>query len=392
MSTSTAVRPVTGAPRGRGRRAIAWTAIAVFILVAALLGVALFGAQPWAGKAPMDADSAAPDGARALVQVLEQHGVQVEVVRDRQSALDALHRTAATLALPDSPYLSDQALTGLVDAAADTVVIQPRARSLRLLFNGSTPEGYASRALAPECELPVAQRAGDISAAELAHAGGGVTACYPGEDGAVLLQVRRDAGTVSSLDGESLLSNEHLAEHGNAALGIGLLGSRTTLVWYTPTINDSDLSAAPTLGSLTPSWVSPVIVLLLVAGIAAGVWRGRRFGPLVAENLPVTVRVGETAEGRARLYARSHDAAHALEQLRRGARLRMTRLLGLGPAASPDDLADAVAARLGAHRSVVRGILNDTVPQGDRDFARLAADLTDLEAALRAAIRPGGSR
>jgi hypothetical protein len=138
--------------------------------------------------------------------------------------------------------------------------------------------------------------------------------------------------------------------------------------------------------------VSPVIVLLLIAGIAAGIWRGRRFGPLVAENLPVTVRVGETAEGRARLYARTHDAAYALDQLRQGARLRMGRLLGLGPAASPSDLADAVAARLGADRATVRGILNDTVPHGDRDLAHLAADLNDLEAALRAAIRPGGSR
>jgi hypothetical protein len=70
----------------------------------------------------------------------------------------------------------------------------------------------------------------------------------------------------------------------------------------------------------------------------------------------------------------------------------MGRLLGLGPAASPSDLADAVAARLGADRATVRGILNDTVPHGDRDLAHLAADLNDLEAALRAAIRPGGSR
>lgn len=392
MSQSTAARPAWASPRGRGRRAAVWTAIGIFLVLSALLGVALFGAQPWARKAPMDADSAGPDGARALVQILEQHGVEVEVVRDRQSALDALHRTAATLALPDSPYLSDSALTTLVDAAADTVVIEPRARSLRLLFHGSTPEGFASRAVAPACELPAAQRAGTVSPAEVARAGAGVTACYPADGGAVLLQVPRNAATVSSLDGVSLLSNAHLAEHGNAALGIGLLGSRTTLVWYTPTIDDSDLAAAPTLGSLTPSWVSPVIVLLLVAGIAAGIWRGRRFGPLVAENLPVTVRVGETAEGRARLYARSHDAAHALDQLRYGARLRMARLLGLAPATAPNDLADAVAARLGADRAAVRGILNDTVPYGDRDLARLAADLTDLEAALHAAIRPGGSR
>jgi hypothetical protein len=384
--------PADGTRAGRAPRVAAWVAIGVGLVLAGLLGAVLFGAQPWAKKAPLDAESAAPTGARALVQILEQHGVQVEVVRDRQSALDALRRTPSTLAVPDSPYLSDAALRELVDTAADAVVIQPRARSLRLLFEGSTPAGFASAALPPACDLATARRAGTISAAALAKPGADVAACYPGDGGAALLQVTRASGPLSALDGGSLLSNEHLAENGNAALGIGLLGTRTTLVWYTPSIADSDLSAAPTLGSLTPEWVSPVIVLLLAAGVAAGVWRGRRFGPLVAENLPVTVRVGETAEGRARLYSRAHDAAHALDQLRHGAVARIARLLGLAPAAAPHDVADAAAARLGADRAMVRAILVDSVPRSDRDLAQIAGDLHDLEAAVRAAVRPGGPR
>ena len=55
----------------------------------------------------------------------------------------------------------------------------------------------------------------------------------------------------------------------------------------------------------------PVIVLLLTAGLAAAIWRGRRFGPLVPERLPVTVRAAETTEGRARLYAHARDAVYS---------------------------------------------------------------------------------
>ena len=83
---------------------------------------------------------------------------------------------------------------------------------------------------------------------------------------------------MAAVDGRAVFTNEHLAEAGNAALAVNLLGRHPTLVWYMPSIADSDLAAGdPTLGELTPPWVSPVIVLLLTAGVTAAIWRGRRF-------------------------------------------------------------------------------------------------------------------
>ena len=48
------------------------------------------------------------------------------------------------------------------------------------------------------------------------------------------------------------------------------------------------------------------LVVVLVA-----LWKGRRLGPLVAEQLPVVVRASETVEGRGRLYRsrRARDRA-----------------------------------------------------------------------------------
>src|SRR5690606_10163416 len=115
--------------------------------------------------------------------------------------------------------------------------------------------------------------------------------------------------------------------------------------------------------------------LLLVAGAAAAIWRGRRFGPLVAERLPVTVRASETTEGRARLYAQSRDAVHAADQLRLGALARIGQLMGLGPAASATDIADAAAARAGVDRGSARRLLLDDIPAGDADLVALSLQL-----------------
>jgi hypothetical protein len=122
----------------------------------------------------------------------------------------------------------------------------------------------------------------------------------------------RDGKFLALVEGASLFTNEYLAQRGNAALGLALLGQTDHVVWYVPSLSDSDLEWDPasSLGNLTPDWVTPAILLLLIAGIAAGIWRGRRFGPLVAETLPVTVRASETMHGRAHLTARSGDAEH----------------------------------------------------------------------------------
>jgi acyl-homoserine lactone acylase PvdQ len=132
-------------------------------------------------------------------------------------------------------------------------------------------------------------------------------------------------------------------------------------------------------------------VLLLAAALVAALWRGRRFGPLVTERLPVTVRANETTIGRARLYANARDAPHALDELRRAARGRLERLLGLPTRTDAGQIVDAVTDRLGADRARVRAILVDDRPRTDRDLVAAADRLRDLEASVRAAVRTEGT-
>jgi hypothetical protein len=379
---------VAAAP-SRRRRIAAWTAIGIVLLVVGGAGAWISGLGDWTQRGALDPESAGPAGTRAIARILEQNGVEVMVTRDRLAAAEALAQRSATLALPDAPALSDDGLRALTAGAADVVLLDPRSRTLELLLPGSSPVGEADGApVDPACPRDEAQRAGAVMPGAVYLAGDEVTACYPSGAGAGLL-VAEDGGTrVAALDARALLANDVLADDGNAALGLNLLGRHAVVVWYLPTLADSDIEDTDvTLGELTPPWVSPAIVLLLAAGVAAGVWRGRRFGPLVAERLPVTVRAAETAEGRARLYSRARDAEHAADQLRLDTLDRLARLVGLGPSASALEVSDAAAAVSGRDPRAVRAALVDGVPASDADLVALSVTLRDLERAVHAAAR-----
>lgn len=375
----------------RRRRALGWIAIAVVLVIVAIAGTMLSGARQWSQREVLDPESAGPDGTRALAHVLREHGVEVTVARDRDATLAALSQGDATLVLADSALLTDQHLSEVTDAATDVVLIDPRARSLRVLLPSSQPAGVApDTAVEPDCDIATASRAGAITPGAVFSPGPDATGCYAAGDGfGLLVTTDRSTGVrIAAVDGRALFTNEHLADGGNAALGIGLLGGHRSVVWYVPGPEDAAGEAPPSLGDLTPPWVSPAIVLLLCAALAAAVWRGRRFGPLVLERLPVTVRARETTEGRARLYARARDTVHAADQLRVGTATRLARMLGLGPTATAIEIADASAARVGASPALVRGILLDDLPATDAELVALSDRLRDLEAAVLRAVRP----
>ncbi len=386
MSAVTAARP-----RSRGRAALGWIALAVGLLLVSLVG-GLFVYGGYTERALLDPDSAGPDGTRAVVRVIEQQGVRVIVARDRPAAERALAGADATLVMRDAPMLSDDALRELSSRARHVVLVEPRSRALDVLMNGSSLGGFVDDTTAADCAVAAPDNARTARVGELLVAGDGVTGCFPVGSEFGLLSLEDGGRSVTALDGLSTLTNSTLPREGDAALALGVLGKTDTLVWYVPAPADADPGAAPpTLSELTPPWVTPAIALLLLSALTAAIWRGRRFGPLVTERLPVTVRATETTEGRARLYATARDAPHALDELRRASRTRLVRLLGLAARTSPPDVADAVAERLGADRSRVRGILVDDVPRTDRDLVAAADRLRDLEESVRVAVRTEGT-
>lgn len=375
--------------QARRRSRMSWLGIGIGIVAlgAVLAVIASLARMPTQGL--LDPEAAGPDGSRALTQILQQQGVRVTVARDRDAREAAVgNGDGVTLVVGTTGALADEEVEGLVDAADDVVFVDPWTRDLRVLFGGELT-GTGTGPQAPACDLSDARRAGEVTVGRVFDAPEADSVCYPDGIGSALAVSENAHGRVAAIDGRTLFTNATLASDGNAALGVNLLGRQPHLVWYLPAIGDSTVDLPPpTLAELTPPWVTPAIVLLMLAGVAAAIWRGRRFGPLVAENLPVSVRAAETTAGRARLYARSGDPTHAADQLRIGTLRRLARLLGLGPAAAAPEISDAAAARLSADARMLHGILIADPVSTDSDLVDLADRLRSLENAVARAVRP----
>ncbi len=200
-----------------------------------------------------------------------------------------------------------------------------------------TSSGSSGETRTAECDDPDAVAAGTITASGTLQAQDATAVvCFPppgapattgGAYGVTTVAGQR----IAVLTDRGVLSNERLADEGNAALALRILGVHERLVWYIPSEQDREPvePGAPAITGVVPPvvWVLG-LQLLLVAAVAA-FWRGRRLGRVVTEKLPVVVRSGETTRGRGRLYRRSRSFGHAAAALRAGTTARSCARLGL---------------------------------------------------------------
>ena len=390
---------ITPTVRRSLRRGLYWAVAIGALLAFGLVMVALNGAGRVAARG--GAGETAPTGSRALVEVLRDQGVDVIVTGTLEQSRAELENLSqldggpgATLFVGDARgILGDDQWGEVLGLADHTVIAEPTSLALDGLGidalvagpldsgdpEAGSPEGDdAGRVtLDAGCRVPAAQRAESISAAGVGYSTLEGTICFDaGQAGAALVSLDVDGRQVTVLGAGTALQNDDITRAGNAALVLGLLGEHETLVWYQP--SPADLST-PTFAELTPGWFNPVAWLALLVGLAAAVWRGRRLGPVVIENLPVVVKTTETMEGRARLYAREGSRLRALDALRVGTLRRLADGLALGRAAGVDDIIIAVAGITGRDQQSLRALLVGTEPGSDRDLVQLSDRLLELE-------------
>ncbi|MFE6995276.1 DUF4350 domain-containing protein [Microbacterium sp. NPDC057659] len=375
-------------PRGRWRRWVGWLVVALMVIGGTAIAARLVTTPPAVG-AMLDPEGPGDVGARALAEILRQQGIDVTVVRSYAEVRSHLD-DGATLAMADPLYLTDETVQALVADAPRTVLLSGSARMLRLFRLGESAVGESGPVTAA-CDLPEFARVGTILPGRMFSPSVNTTGCFTDQDeNAAVLVDYSSSQRISLVDGTVLFTNDRLAQNGNAALGLALLGQTGHVVWYVPSSGDSDITgeAQESLGSLTPGWVTPAILMLLLAGLAAALWRGRRFGPLVAETLPVTVRASETMHGRARLTAKAADAPHAAEAIREGTVRRLAQRLALGDRVSAHEVADAASDRLRIPRGSLQDLLGGPPPADDQQLVDLARRLAELEDAVDAALHP----
>lgn len=358
-------------------RTIRWVLLAlVAIIVVSTISTWLTAPRP-GGR--MDPRATSPDGAHALVALLRAQGVEVVEADDISDVEQAL-RPDALLLVAQTDYLVDlDVLQRLAGLPGDRLLVEPVSRTREALAPGVRPTVKASYGGKPDCDMPEAQRAGEvelgISATYEATGDTPLTRCYEN----ALVRYSADGRTVTVVGSADFMTNSGLLKQGNAALAMNLAGTRSRLVWYAPQHIAGESDTGTSIVGAIPARVWWMVLQLGVVVLLIALWQGRRIGPLVAEHLPVVVRASETVEGRGRLYRSRRARDRAADALRTAALQRTLPRLGLGTQSPPAAVVQAVAHRVGSDPALIGHWLYGPPPATDAELVELSRHLDDIE-------------
>jgi hypothetical protein len=368
---------VARAPAPVRRRSWRWALLAL-VAICAVAAVGTYLTAPRPGG-QMDPDSTGPTGAHALVALLGDRGVNVVVANSVDEAVNAA-RPGTLLLFAQTQRVTDESLLQrLANTPADLLLVEPTSHARATLAPGIRNTGARVLDAEPDCALREANQAGsvDFGPSNTFHAVGDRTlsSCY----GGVLVRYRSGERVVTAVGSTDFMTNGGLLRAGNAALAMNLAGQQPRLVWYAPQHIEGRSRGSAKIVDLIPANVTWIVVQLWLTVILIALWKGRRIGPLVAEDLPVVVRASETVEGRGRLYRSRGARDRAAQALRAGVLQRVLPRLGLSVDAPATAVAIAVARRSRSDPDSLRHILFGPPPATDADLIQLARALDDIE-------------
>ncbi|WP_435199795.1 DUF4350 domain-containing protein [Janibacter sp. GS2] len=347
---------------------------------------------------PLDPDSPGPSGARALSAVLQEHDVQVEVVRTIDGLEDADVDAETTVVVSATEMLSPghaERVPALSRGAARLVLLEASPLVLERAdvpvtvgpgTGGSIPADCTG---APSLAAGIVRHGDEVEAPSLLYSparGTRVGRCFDADDsgaeGSALVVVPEHARQPETvlLAATTTLSNRDITDADHAGLGVRLLGASDRLVWYSPSLADL---AADEEHVAPPRWLVPAMTLLGMVIVLVAVQQGRRLGPLTPEKLPVVVHSVETTRSRAALYRRAGDRARAARVLRAATDARVRARLGLSERGHPQSVVAAAASASGLSPGDVHDRLFGPPPGTDATLIQLAHRLTALEEGVR---------
>lgn len=377
MATGTVAHPESATVTTPRRwRAWRWPVLTLVVL-AAIAAISAYLTAPRPGLR-MDPESTEPDGAHALVALLRDNGVEV-VVADRIADVEKAARPDTLILVAESQFLTDDTLLDrLARAPGDLLLVEPTARTREALAPDLRMKTASTFDSNPNCTLREANRAGSVrfGPSDTYEAKGRVvTSCYDG----VLIRYRDGGRTVTVVGSTDFMTNKGLLHAGNAALAMNLAGDRPRVIWYAPHRIEGETSTPTSIYDLIPDNVTWIAWQLAIVVLLVALWKGRRIGPLVAEELPVVVRASETVEGRGRLYRSRRARDRAADALRTATLQRLLPRLGLGAGAPAPVVVTTVARRSGADANYVSYHLFGPPPATDNDLLQLARALDEIE-------------
>jgi hypothetical protein len=355
-----------------------WWMLVALVAICVVAATATYLTAPRPGG-QLDPAATGPDGGHALVALLRDHGVTVVVANSVDEAVNAARPGSLLLFGQTQRVTTEPLMKRLADASGDLLLVEPTSRARAALSPGIRSAGTGSADDAPDCVLPEANHAGSAdlgpSSTFRAVGDGAVTSCY----GGALVRYRDGDRTVTVLGSTAFMTNGGLLRAGNAALAMNLAGVHPRLVWFAPQHTEGGSSAKGKIFDLIPENVTWMVIQLWLTVALLALWKSRRIGPLVAEDLPVVVRASETVEGRGRLYRSRRARDRAAQALRTATLQRLVPRLGLGADAQPSAAVQAIAALSRSDPEMLRHILFGSLPATDADLVQLTHALDEIE-------------
>ena len=323
------------------------------------------------------------NGARALAQVLGNHGVSVrEVNADQAATVD----DDTTLVVIFPSRMSDS-VAKAIETRTNVVYV-----GLEEQYDSSSPylgglrarrDWESPRVVTAGCQSETATRAASLTSSAYTITGSaqGWVLCFSTTSDAYGYAEKIEDGRFRAIIPDSLrLRNRAITDEGNAALAINAIGRTPKVAWYSPTEKDT-LGHGQDLGTEAPI-LAPAFLLTIGACLIAAVARGRRLGPLTPENLPIEVPASETVIGKARLMRSQRAYEHAATALRSASASRIATAVGVAHTADRETLTRAIEQR-GLLTSRSTALLWGPPPTSEKELVRLAHDLDALEKEIR---------
>ena len=369
-------------PTARERVSAARPAIMIVVfLLLVCIGIAFL---PRAGfdSTPVGIRNPLGDGARALAQVLERHGVSVREVSARE-ATTVDEDTTLVVVFPSR--MSPSVRAGVSTRANVVYIGLEEEYGTEPYLDGLSSQraGTYDTLTAPGCSSEIAARARELTSTKyvLSGSSAGWELCFTtnGEDFAYA--ERAEQGRFRAIIPDSVrVRNRAIVDRGNAALAINAIGRTPKVAWHVASYYNAldDKQVTPT----ESPYVAPAFLMTIGAVLLAAVAMGRRLGPLTPERLPVEVPAAETLVGKARLMRSQGSYEHAASALRSASASSIASVLGVAHTADRQVLIDALVQR-GLPPSRFLTLLWGPPPRNEAALVTLANDLDALEKEIR---------
>ncbi|MDO5034807.1 MAG: DUF4350 domain-containing protein [Actinomycetaceae bacterium] len=331
-------------------------------------------------------ESTAPEGTRAAFQVLKKQGIDTKIAYNANQIGNLDHDT--TLIVLPAPFLgilNTEAIEKAAKNAGRVVLIETAQHDLEQLGlypTGKTasPKDIKLAEHSNTCEAYTGKARRAESTMRRTNPGGDTLQCFTDETGALLtIWPNRDGTDYVTLEDLSILTNRDITLHDHAALTLTLLGSLPkAVIYYEMPSDEYLLPQNQGIWPLLPPWAFWAGITLLLAATALTYAKGRRFGPLASERLPVIINAGETERAGASLAREGKHVQWALTMAQSRARRNLKKALYLPANAAEELLINTLATRTNRPAGELRTLLYNTQIKTETELQQRVEALDNL--------------